>query len=104
RFVPLLQALRTGHLRLLADLVAPGGAGVLVTDIVSSDSFPALPSVPVASLPGTLTELLRAGNFFHGLNPGVLATFFRTDQVVAPQVARLHTAAPWLWDFGSRTY
>jgi hypothetical protein len=104
RFLPALQAVRTGHLRLLAGLVAPGGTGVLVTDVVSSDSFAALPSIPEDQLPAALAGLVRAGNFFHGINPAVLDAFFRTDPVVAPQVAGVRWSRPWLWDFGPRVY
>jgi hypothetical protein len=75
RFLDLVQALRLGHLRLLTHLVAPGGLGLLITDIVSSDSFPALPSVAEEALPGVLAQLVRGRNFFHGLNPAVLGHF-----------------------------
>ena len=46
RFVESLQAVRTGHLRLLAHLIAPGGSGVLITDVLSSDTVPTLGSLP----------------------------------------------------------
>jgi hypothetical protein len=104
RFLEAVRAVRAGHLRLLAHLVSPGGQGVLITDIVSTESFPALGSVPEVSLPTVLARLVQEGNFFHGLNPAVLASFFRTDPVVAPQVAALEQVRPWLWDFGPRVY
>jgi hypothetical protein len=104
RFLPLLQALRTGHLRLLAGLAAGGGTGVLVSDIVSSDSAPHLGSVPPDALPAALAQLVQARNFFHGLNPAVITSIFRSDPVIAPAMAELQTAAPWLWSFGPRTY
>ncbi len=104
RFLEAIQAIRAGHLRLLANLVAPGGTGVLITDVVSSDTFPPLGSVPDASLPQVLAKLIADHNFFHGVNPAVLARFFRTDPVVAPQVTALEMVPPWLWDLGPRVY
>jgi hypothetical protein len=104
RFLEALRAIRAGHLRLLAHLVAPGGRGVLITDFVSSDTFSPLGSVPEEALPGVLARLVQDGNFFHGLNPAVLASFFRTDPVVAPAVAELEQLPPWRWHFGPRVY
>lgn len=60
--------------------------------------------MPEEALAGVLGRLIEAGNFFHGVNPSVLASFFRTDPVVAPQVAALELIRPWLWDFGPRVY
>jgi hypothetical protein len=104
RFLEALRAVRAGHLRLLADLVAPGGTGALVTDVVSSDSFPALAAAPERLLPALLGQLVRERNFFHGVNPAVLASVFENDPAVAPQVTGLEWALPWLWDFGPRVY
>jgi hypothetical protein len=104
RFLEAIQAVRTGHLRLLSHLVAPGGSGLLLSDLVSSETFPSLGSVPDESLSPVLAQLIHQGNFFHGLNPAVLASFFRTDPVVAPQVAELELVRPWLWDLGPRLY
>jgi hypothetical protein len=104
RFVEALRAVRAGHLRLLADLVAPGGTGVLVTDVVSSDSFPALASCDEGSLPAVLNRLVRAGNFFHGANPAALASSLLADPAVAQAVEAVGWAPPWLWDFGPRVY
>jgi hypothetical protein len=104
RFLQALQAVRAGHLRLLADLVAPGGVGVLVCDVVSSESFPGLASTAEEWLPALLADLIRQRNFFHGINPAVVAEFLRADPVVGPQVAALEYVRPWLWDLGPRVY
>jgi hypothetical protein len=104
RFVETIQAVRLGHLRLLTDLVAPGGTGVLVTDVVSSDSFPPLGSVPEDRLTGVLAELIRRQNFFHGVNPAVLLAAFRTDPGLSAQVEAVEPRPPWLWNLGPRVY
>lgn len=104
RFIEAVQATRLGHLRLLADLVTPGGSGVLVTDVVSSDSFPPLAITPEEQLPVVLTELIRQRNFFHGLNPAVVLEVMRTDPSLAEQITVRESAPPWLWDLGARVY
>jgi hypothetical protein len=104
RFLELVQAIRAGHLRLFTRLIAPGGVGVLITDIVSSDSYPALGSVAETELPHLLAKLIRERNFFHGVNPVVLASLFRTDPVLSSQVAGLELIRPWLWNLGPRWY
>jgi len=104
RFLELLQAVRLGHLRLLADLLAPNGAGWLITDVVSSDSFPALNSVAEDELPGLLAQLIHNRNFFHGVNPAVLMSHFHTDPVLSTQIAASEPIGPWRWDLGPRQY
>jgi hypothetical protein len=104
RFVEALRAVRAGHLRLLAHLAAPGGHGVLVTDVVSSDTAPGLASVAEASLAAVLAGLVQAGNFFHGVNPAVLAHLVRADPVLAGQAEAPEMPPPWLWDLGPRVY
>ncbi len=46
RFIDLMTAVRLRHLRLLAELTAPGGRAILITDVVSSESCPALIHAP----------------------------------------------------------
>ena len=104
RFLELLSVIRQRHVRLLAELTAPGGTGILITDFVSSDSAPELPAVADDQLPAVLSELIEAHNFFHGLNPAVIASLFKQDAVIAPLVASIELPKPWLWDFDLRHY
>ena len=76
RFRELVQAVRLGHLRLLMHLVAPGGRGVLITDLVSSTTAPPLAATAQDRLPHLLGGLIEAGNFFDGVNPAVIRTAF----------------------------
>ncbi len=103
-FLELIQTVRAGHLRLLAQLVAPGGYGVLITDVVSSETFPALATIAESALESTLVELIRQRNFFHGLNPWALIAAFRTDPVLRSQVAEVQALRPWRWNLGPRLY
>lgn len=104
QFVKLIQAIRMGHLRLLMRLVADGGFGVLITDVVSSDSFPNLASVPVHHLNQVLVQLIRKGNFFHGVNPAMIMNLFRQDPVLSKEIATLEPIGPWQWNLGPRHY
>jgi hypothetical protein len=104
RFLDVLQAIRWGHLRLLLDLLAPGGCGVLVTDLVSSDTCPELRTVSDHDLPNLLNQLIQARNFYHGVNPAVLYSLLATDSLLGPQVTGLAASQPWRWDMGARVY
>ena len=104
RFLECLQAVRLGHLRLLSALTAPGGTAVLVTDIVSSDTLPELATVSDAQLPPLLVEAVHAQNFFHGVNPAIVAMLFRSDPVLSDELSPPALLTPWRWDLGPRIY
>ncbi len=104
RFVDLLCAVRGGHLRLMTALTAPGGYGLLVTDVVSAVTAPALRTMTDEQLPDALTRWIKAGNFFHGVNPLVLMRQFQSDPVVAPRVEEFSLIRPWRWKLGSRVF
>jgi hypothetical protein len=104
RFLDVLQAIRWGHLRLLLDLLAPGGRGVLVTDLVSSDTCAELRTVPDVELPPLLNQLIEARNFYHGINPAVLYSLLANDSLLSPQIVDLAASQPWRWDMGARIY
>jgi hypothetical protein len=104
RFLDLVTAVRGGHLRLLSDLAAPAGRILLVTDFVSSDSAPEIVTTPESHLGELARRLLESRNFFHGLNPAVIADLWRRDPHLAAITVNLQVAPPWRWDFGVRVY
>lgn len=104
RFMEMVTGLRLRHVRLLFELLQPGGTAILMTDFVSSVTCPALATTSERELPALAAKLINARNFFSGTNPAVLHGLFQTDVVVAPRVDRLEVSRPWLWDFGPRTY
>lgn len=104
RFWNLASAVRAQHLRLLLNLVRPGGVAVLVTELVSSDSCSALNTTTEIELPTLLRQSIAAGNFFHGANPAALRHFLQTDARLSPQLAAIQFTNPWLWQFIARTY
>jgi len=104
RLIDTIMRLRGQHLRLLVDLLRPGGTAVLVLDFVSSLTCPELPRVPEASLSDKAVELISRRNFFTGVNPFIIRHLFETAPELAPAVASVQLTAPWLWDFGPRVY
>lgn len=102
RISELAIAMRDGHLQLLTDLLAPGGRIVLVSDFVSSDTLPELFAVNDAQLGELVSEAINQGNFFTGVNPIVLAHWFRTRP--EPPFGNVQLGPPWKWQLGNRTY
>ncbi len=104
RFWNLASAVRAQHLRLMLELTQPGGAAVLVTEVVSSDTCLALKSIDEADLPGLLHREISAGNFFTGMNPAALRHLLETDVRFVEQLEGVRFIQPWLWPFFARTY
>lgn len=102
--LPLLQAVRRRHLRLLLEHCRPGGTAILFSEVVSSDTCPELATVSDAALPGLLADLLAAQNFFTGLHPGIILQELQSDASIRPLVAGVKPIAPWKWPFLYRTY
>jgi hypothetical protein len=100
----LVAAIRTQHLRLLLELTVPGGAAVLVTEVVSSDSCPALRSVSESDLPDLMRREIAARNFFTGTNPAALQQLLGTEAGLAERLATTQFTEPWLWSFVARIY
>ena len=102
---PVVLAVRTGHLRLLARLLRPGGHAVVVTDVVSSDTTPGLTEAADEALPTLLFEALAQRNFFTGVNPKSLLTVLRSDPWLAATTSESSLLGPWRWQVGpARSY
>jgi hypothetical protein len=95
------EALVAAHLRALVSMVRPGGRAVLVTDVVSSETYPLEELAAEEPLPRLLDRLEAADNVLTGTQPRFLRRFFARDPVAAPLLAgppRL--TEPWLWRLG----
>ena len=104
RFLELVQLVRRRHLEMLAELVAPGGAGLLITDLVSSDSAPQILTEQEVALPALVAQLIHQQNFFTGLNPAVLLQLLATEPRLKEKVREIEAIYPWRWKLGPRTY
>jgi hypothetical protein len=85
-------AVRTRHLRLLFQLARPGGAFVLVTDVVSTATAPDLAHCAEADLPVRLAQLIEERNFFTGANPAAIWKELNES----PEFSAV-SHDPWLW-------
>jgi hypothetical protein len=101
----LLLALRTRHLRMLVDLLMPGGSAVLVCDVASSDGVPALGAERKPDLADLLNRLAYTGRHFDGLAPRAVEGALRFDPLIAPLLGHVQLVRPWLWRLGpERTF
>ena len=91
------EAIRVGHLRLLADLTAPGGAGLLMTDLASSDDAPAIASASERDLPALASRLAAAGACFAGIELGEMEDQLSTDPFLASLVREVRRLGVWRW-------
>lgn len=103
-FTNALKALRIGHLRRMLHLLRPGGVGILISDIVSSDSAPELTSTTPDELPSLVNRLVNSGNFFSGTNPALVLNDLNVLTKLPGGPETVHTIDPWLWNLGPRTY
>ena len=104
RFLPLVAAVRMQHLRMMADLLRPGGRFLLVSDFVSSGTCPELAQATEEQLPELATRLIGEHNFFTGLNPFVLQSLLSSDPHLSADLEHIHLFRPWLWSFPTRVY
>lgn len=104
QFLSLIQAVRRGHLVRMLQLLKPGGRGILISDLVSSETTPSLSSIDSVSLPKLLAQALATGNFFSGLHPGIMLQDLETGLNIAPYIESPVMVAPWRWQMGPRTY
>jgi hypothetical protein len=101
----LLLALRTRHLRTVVDLLAPGGAGVIVCDVASTTGYPELAGTRRERLPDLLDRLTYTDRGFDGLSPAAMLRAIRADPTIAPLLGPVQQVAPWLWQLGpARTF
>jgi hypothetical protein len=84
------------HLRMILQLLAPGGGAVLISDVVSSDTEPALAQVPADALPELMRSLAQRRRTFRGLEPKVIDVFL--DELGVER----RWFAPWLWHLSPR--
>jgi hypothetical protein len=102
RLLPVVLGLRQAHFALLVRMLVPGGTGVFVSDLVSSDSCPELLTChdqEAASLMGTA---IRMSNFFTGLNPYAIVQMMGETSALRAQVACVRLHEPWIWPIGRR--
>lgn len=100
----LVRAIRHRHLTLLVELLRPDGCGLLITDLVSSETVPHLQTLPQSQLASVIAHCLATKNFFTGLNPAVVLDVLQRDPWFTARITVEPPLGPWIWDLGPRQY
>lgn len=90
-------ALRDKHLLDLVHLTSPGGALVLVSDVVSTTTAPGLAAAAPETLEERMAGLVAAKNFFTGTNPYRIVALLEEDGRFRDLVTDVRLVDPWLW-------
>lgn len=99
------QALVSIHLRTMLGLVRPGGAALLVADLVSTETYPLDDIPPQTDLRPLLAELSRARLTYAVSNPELIQQVLRKDRQLRAICAAPELGQPWLWTGAhDRTY
>lgn len=100
RFEDIRAVVNRVHVRLLCSLLAPGGIGLLVTDLTDSNMYPLDDVAPDADLGVLMRDLLHAGNIIHVAHPGLLSAEIRRDPDLSTRYRVRTPVGPWLWHNG----
>ena len=103
RCVDLRLAVRQRHLRLIVDLLAPGGSGLIVSDLATAGSGHALAGPSAGSshaLDSVVKKLINRRDAFAGLDPDAVQAGLRHDPRIGPLVGDVRFIRPWLWTLG----
>jgi len=98
-------AVRQRHFRLIVDLLAPSGSGLIVSDLASAASVQALAGASAGSTPaldGIMKKLINRKDAFASLDPDAVQAGLRNDPRVGPLVSDIQFIRPWLWTLGPR--
>ena len=100
----LVLAVRNRHLELMVDLAAPGGAGVLITDFVATETAPELAYLNDAQVAAAAVQWINQRNFFTGANPYAIRDYLQgplEDKIFSEDV---HVSPAWRWDIGAKQF
>ncbi|HEX4795168.1 MAG TPA: hypothetical protein VH370_15340 [Humisphaera sp.] len=105
RYKELRNALRARHLRMMFDLLNPGGKAVLLADLASTENFPEMAQVPEERLDDLMRTLIADGKCFAALVPADLRQSIEDDQAIRRGIENVQFTGPWLWHLGlSKTF
>ena len=95
------QATAMGHLNLLAGMCRPGGTVLLVTDTVSSETYPLEELWGEQPPLELLTYLEKTDNTFSGTGPSYVRRLLNREPL-RPQFDGARLVEPWLWRLGEK--
>jgi hypothetical protein len=85
------------HLEVMIQLTAPGGTSLLVTDAISSETYPLGELFTADRGAALLDELARTDRLLTGTSPHLISKLLRHDPARGPLVEDVRLKAPWLW-------
>ena len=94
----LVEPVALAHVRLLLRLVRPGGHALLVTDVVSTETYPLEELWAERTPAALLSEVDRTGNTLNGTGPTFLRRMIARAGVDLAEPPR--PSVPWLWPMG----
>jgi hypothetical protein len=98
---PLLPAARLAlmksHLRALVGMTADGGNGLLVSDLVSSTTYPVGDLSAESDLGATMRRIIDEGGCYFASNPDVLRSLLDRDEFFDGRVGGPDLLEPWVW-------
>ena len=101
RFDELRTALNRAHMRVLGELLAPGGVALMVTDLTTSTIYPPLIHVDEgADLGKLMGDLVADGHIIYAAHPGQLSSEMRRDPALKEAFEIRFPIGPWIWRNG----
>ncbi len=100
-FDALRHILTATHLHTLYELLEPGGRAVLITDVLSNQSYPALDEVPPdADMLRLLGQMISAEQMIYTARPGLFHMLHQQDPLLGRNSVLGPPIAAWLWQNG----
>lgn len=91
-----------GHLRLVHALLLPGGVGLLVNDLASSEQVNVEGLEGDESIVVLAKQLIMYKQYRPSADPVRIRRLLRKDEVLAPNCGNIRTRDYWLWTVTSR--
>jgi hypothetical protein len=93
-------ATAVAHLRSLVKMVRPGGAAILITDVVSSSTFPFEQKLAKGVDPlDLLAQIDKVDASLSGTSPTFTLEIMSADAEIVPTIEPPRLVSPWVWRF-----
>lgn len=96
----LRDAIRRRHLRQMVEWLSPGGTGILVIDLATTERLGTLVQSHRDRLEEVANRTVARSNHFPGLDPESLRAGLMADPHLRGLVANIQQIPPWLWTLG----
>ena len=95
----LVVSVRRRHFSQVIEALRPGGYGIMIIDMVSSDTLPELVSSGNTEIESLADQAEQTGNFFHGTRRMAVVQSLQSD--FGNIVDNLQIGKPWKWNLGT---